>query len=231
MSWLDGMLRRAPALDGALAGKRAAYRARPGPSLDAALEAQRVVVADVESSGLDPRRDRLISIGAVAVRRGVVSLGESFQTILRQERPSADRNIVVHRIGASDQLAGCEPAAGLLDFLEFSGKDPLIAFHADFDRTLIERATRAALGFSPENTWLDLAVLAPALLSRRARRARSLDDWLQVFGIEIHDRHNALADAVATAHLLLAILAAARQQRLATWADLLSLQKGRHLLG
>ena len=60
---------------------------------------------------------------------------------------------------------------------------------------------------------------------------RSLDDWLQLFGIQNHDRHDALADALATAQLLLVVLAAAGRQGLATWADLARLQKDQRWLG
>jgi DNA polymerase III subunit epsilon len=230
MKWLSGLLRPARALDSAQAGALAAHRAIPRPDDAAALDVQRWVVVDVEASGLDPAQDQLISIGAVGVRGGRVRLEESFETLLRQDQPSVDQNILVHHIGGAAQLSGREPADALLDFLAFSGKDPFVAFHADFDRLLIERAMRTALGYRPENAWLDLALLAPALLPGRAA-GPPLDDWLQSFGIENHDRHNAVADALSTAQLLLVVLAEARRQGLATWSRLLSLQKGWEWLG
>lgn len=229
MTWLGRLARRKPALAGEQAAALAAYRSLPPPDRNAGLAAQRVVVVDVEASGLNPRTDRLISIGAVAVEGGLVRLGASFGTVLRQDRPSPEANILVHRIGGAAQTGGREPAAALLDFLAFSRKDPLVAWHAGFDRMLIERAARAALGCKPGNEWLDLAVLAPALLPGRAA-ARSLDDWLAACGIEIHDRHNALADAVATAMLLLTVLEEARRQGISGWPALLRLQRSRHLL-
>ena len=52
--------------------------------------------------------------------------------------------------------------------------------------------------------WLDLAPLAGALVPEAYRYGgRSLDDWLAAFGIECTIRHNAAADALATAELLL----------------------------
>ena len=197
----------------------------PAASLDVPFGAQRVLVLDVESSGLDPFADRLLSIGAIEVNAGVIRFDSAFEVLLRQERASADENILIHYIGGSAQLAGREPADGLLDFLHVAGKGPLVAFHADFDRVLIERAMKAALGVTPGSAWLDLALLAPALFPKHAETARVLDDWLRVFGIENHARHNALADALATAQLLLAVLAAAKACGLATWADLARLQK------
>lgn len=231
MNWLRGLLRRPPRVDGAVAAALAGYRSREQPDLGSVLAAQRVIVVDVETSGLDPFRDRLISIGAIAVQSGLVCLDESFETVLRQEVASEDHNILIHGIGGSAQMLGRDPAAALVDFLAFSGKVPLVAFHSDFDRVLIERATTAALGIKPDNLWLDLAVLAPALFPDYGRTVRTLDDWLQFFGIQNPDRHDALADALATAQLLLVVLAAAGRQGLATWAQLARLQKDQKWLG
>jgi len=231
MNWLSGLLRRQPQIDGAIAAALAGYRSQEQPDLQTALATQRVVVVDVEASGLDPTSDRLISVGAVAVQGGLVRLNDSFETVLRQETASDDRNILIHGIGGSAQLLGRDPATGLIDFLGFAGKAPLIAFHADFDRILIERTTGATLRMKPDNAWLDLALLAPALFPEHERTARTLDGWLNLFGIQNHDRHDALADALATAQLLLVVLAAAGRQGLATWADLARLQKDRRWLG
>jgi DNA polymerase-3 subunit epsilon len=162
---------------------------------------------------------------------GLARLDDSFDTVLRQDAVSDDRNILVHGIGGSAQRLGRDPASGLVDFLGFAGKAPLVAFHADFDRILIERTAAATLRMKPDNAWLDLALLAPALFPDHGRAARTLDDWLHVFGIQNHDRHNALADALATAQLLLVVLAAAGRQGLATWAELARLQNDRRWLG
>jgi len=224
MRWLNSLWRRRPVLDGAQAAALAAYRSCRLPNLHAPL-AERAVVVDVEASGLNPFQDRLISVAGISVAGGLVRLNECFEAVLRQNQPSDDRNILVHGIGGSEQLAGREPAAGLIDFLEFAGKAPLVAFHADFDRILIERATSAVLGMKPGNVWLDLALLAPALLTGPARTARNLDDWTRIFGIENYSRHNAASDALATAQLLLVVLAEANARSLGTWAQLMSLQR------
>lgn len=231
MSWLARLLRRAPALDAGKIDALDAYRSREKPDPRSPLAGQRMVVVDVETSGLDPHGDRLISIGAVAVSRGLVRLDESFEVVLQQALPSARENILVHGIGGSAQLTGQEPAEGLLDFLSFTGKVPLAAFGVDFDRVVIERATFSVLGIKPDNPWLDLAVLLPMLFARHAVAARTLDDWTRVFGIDNYARHDALADALATAQLLLVLLSEAKQHGAESCADLVRLQKNRSWLG
>ena len=104
----------------------------------------------------------------------------------------------------------------LLAFLEFAGKAPLVGFHAGFDDALIRRAMREVLGEPYERRWIDLAQLAPELLPGDARARTHLDAWLERFGIEVFSRHDAAADALATAQLLLALLPRADARGLAT---------------
>ena len=123
----------------------------------------RYVVVDTETTGLDLRRDRVIAIGAAAVDRGRLRLSDCFETVLRQDQASADANILIHGIGGQTQLHGVEPRAGMLDFLEYIGRMPLVAFRAEFDATMLERALKAIVGFPLRRTWIDLAFLLPAL--------------------------------------------------------------------
>jgi DNA polymerase III subunit epsilon len=150
-------------------------------------------------------KDHLIAIGAVAVRNGRIALADSMEIVLQQHRVSDKQNILIHGIGGTAQSEGEPPIDALLTFLEFVGCDPLIAFHVEFDQTMIGRAMRAHLGIKLKHPWADLAYVAPALYPELARRCRSLDQWMERFGIGNYARHSALADAVATAELLLAL--------------------------
>ena len=190
----------------------------------------RFIVLDVESSGLDPFRDRLLSIGAVVVSDGGIRVGEAFEIILRQDTPSAGHNILIHGIDGTTQMGGRDPRAALLAFLEYAGRAPLVGYHVDFDRVMIERAMRRALGFKPVNDWLDLARLLPALFPNQAARGRGLDHWLTAFSIENFARHAALADAFATAQLLLLVLTQAASVGRMQYADLLRLEKNQRWL-
>ena len=184
----------------------------------------RWVVLDVESSGLDARLDRLLSIAAVAVQFGPAQLnplqrpaiapGDSFEALLRQvddPAPPDRSNILLHGIGIGAQRAGVEPALAMQGLRQYVGRAPLLAFHAAFDRTLIERAMVLNGGTRMSNPWLDLAPLAAALLPHV--KAHSLDDWLEHFGIACLQRHQAAADALASAELLLRLWPALRAQR------------------
>ena len=189
------------------------------------LAAVRWVVIDCEASGLDPARDRLLALGAVAVRDGRIEPAEFFRALLRQERPSEPGNILVHGIGGEAQLAGRPAAEALPAFRQFLGEGVPVAFHAAFDAGLLRRA----LGRDAPQRWLDLAALAPARYPQHAAR-RALDEWLAAFGIVPQARHDALGDAFAAAQLLLVLLAAARRQGVATLEGLQGAARGRRWL-
>ncbi len=220
MNLLSRLLHKPPVLDAEQRRRLAAWQALPEQDLTLPIDQARLVVVDVESTGLDIRRDQLIAIGAVAVEAGRIALADGFEVILRQEAASDRDNILVHGIGGQMQRAGRPPAQALLDFLDYLGKSPLVAYHAVFDETLIRRAMLRHLGLACRRPWLDLAYVMPALLPDRAASHKALDDWTALFGITNYARHSALADALATAQLLLAALPIARARKLADFKTL-----------
>jgi DNA polymerase-3 subunit epsilon len=228
LTWLARLSRR-PRLEPEEVRALAKWRALPAPSPREAVTHLRWVVVDVESSGLDVWHDRLIAIGAVAVHGTVIELADGLDVVLRQEAVSDTANILVHGIGGTAQRTGLPPVAALLDFLTWAGKDPLVAFHAAFDTLMIGRALRTFLGLKWSPPALDLADLLPALFPD-GRDCRQLDDWLARFGIPNDARHQALADAYATAQLWQIALTRAQAAGYATWGDLARLQREQRAL-
>jgi DNA polymerase III subunit epsilon len=199
-----------PRLSPQQAEQLASWRVLPDIDRTATFDHARYVVVDVETTGLNLLTDTLISIGAVAVVNGRIALGDSFSVVLQQRESSRKENILIHGISGSAQREGVLPADALLAFLEYLGKSPLAAFHVAFDETMIKRALRQYLGISFKHPWLDLAYVLPALYPDLMRSHRALDDWAGHFDIRNDDRHNALADALVTAELLLVAIAQAR---------------------
>jgi len=231
MNWLRRLFGKMPTLSQEQSLALAAYRAQLAAAASTPLAALRFVVVDVETTGLHPYVDRLISIGAVEVDGCKVRLDSGFEVVFRQKRASANANILIHGIDGTTQLAGLDPAVAMLQFFDYAEQAPLVGFHAGFDRVMIDRAAKAALGCGTSNRWFDLAHLAPALLQVPDSAApKSLDDWTEMFGITNQARHNALADALATAQLLQVLLARASAAGIVTLADLLSLEQNQRWL-
>ena len=216
MSWLTRLFRPQIELPQGYPERIEAWRRLPAVSEKEALNEARFIVVDVETSGLDTRKDRLLSIGACAVEALRVRAGENYETILRREQASRHDNILIHGIGPQAQAGGTPPEESLMGFLEFAGKHPLVAFHAGFDQTMLDRDLRRMLGVRLPNRWLDLAQLAPALVPEARLPHAGLDEWLGYFRLRAHARHRAGDDAFATAELFLVLLARARARGLTT---------------
>ena len=146
-----------------------------------------------------------------------IALGDSFEVVLRQptRQHGPDKaNILLHGIGVGAQRDGVEPREALRwPSRASSARSPLIAFHAAFDRTLIERPAlgRAAAPGQPlARSRAGGGGAAPA------GAAHALDDWLAHFGIRCAVRHQAAADTLATAELLLRLWPRALRQHTVT---------------
>jgi DNA polymerase-3 subunit epsilon len=164
------------------------------------------MIVDVETSGLDTRKDRLLSIGACALQCLRLHTGENYGTVLHRDEPSERDNVLIHGIGPQEQAMGQAPEESLMGFLEFVGKQPLAAFHAGFDQAVLDRELRRTLGLRLPSAWIDLALLAPALVPEARLPRAGLEEWLAYFNLRVHTRHRALDDALATGELFLILL-------------------------
>ena len=186
------------------------------------VDEARWVMLDVETSGLDIRRDRLLAIAAIALRVDwstrtlSVDLGDSFEVVVRQDEASTKDNILLHGIGAQKQRDGQDPVIALRAFADYAGNAPLLAFHAAFDQAMIGRYARQHLGTDLPNPWLDIDHLCAVTYEKV--RARALDDWMSHFGITCAVRHQAAADTLAECELLQRIWPKVAPQ-CANWRD------------
>ncbi|MCY1510198.1 DNA polymerase III PolC-type [compost metagenome] len=196
--------------------------ADPQPLDERPLREQRFVVLDLETSGLNMSRDLVLSIGAVSITDGAIDLGSQFESTLQRETGKLSASVLIHGIAPSELAAGVEPSEALLGFMEFLGDSPLLAFHATFDQRMLSRALKQDLDYRLRHRFLDIAELAPMLCPEAGIRNGGLDDWVEYFGLQVLQRHNASADALVTAEIALILFSRAHRQGLESPAALAS---------
>lgn len=225
MSLFNRLFGSPPPLDPSQRARLDQWRSLPTPSTAAPVAQSRLVVVDLESTGLDPYADLPLSIGAVAVEGGRARLDQLFLRLLRQSDTGKQDAVLIHGISPSMRERGSEPAEALLDFLIYSARAPLVAYHAPFDQTLLERETRRRLGLRFKCPWLDLAWLLPALFPEARLVRAPLDAWIAHFRLAVPERHRAEVDALMTAELLLIALKRAAGRGMENFRDLSALAK------
>lgn len=179
---------------------------------DTPLHDARLVVMDLETSGLDTRRDKVLSIGAVVIEAGAIDMGSQYESTLYRENHKVTESILIHGIAPSEIAEGLDAADALLDFMEFSGQCVFLAFHAGFDQRMLRRGLREDLGLRLQHPFIDVAEMAPLLCPEAKVGRGGLDDWQTHFRLHNSQRHNAAADALATAEIALILLSRARTQ-------------------
>ena len=225
MSWWNPW--RKTQVELSLAKQRRVANLTPGKAIDQTpLKQQRWVIVDLEASGLNTLKDCILSIGAVAIEQGGIPLGKQFACTLQRAEQQVTESVLIHQLAPSKLAKGIAPATAVLRFLEFVGDSPILAFHADFDQRLLVREAKQLLNYKLEHVFYDLALLAPALSPQLEANSCSLDQCLSHFKLNILQRHNASADALATAELSLILLHLAEQQGIHTLADWDRLYRG-----
>lgn len=194
--------------------QRLANLASAAPLSEDLLRQQRWVVVDLETSGLNMSRDQVLSIGAVVIEDGAIDLGQQFERTLLRPHQKLSPAVLIHGLAPSAIAAGSEPVQALLDFMEFVGDSPLLAFHAPFDQHMLSRALKESLDHQLEHHFIDVAEIAPMLFPQANLRKAGLDDWTQFFGLQAQERHHASADALVTAELALILFSHARRQQI-----------------
>lgn len=155
---------------------------------------------DLETTGLNPKIDKIMEIGAVKVIDGVVT--EEFTTFVNPGRRLEER--VIELTGIDDSMLEGAPAVDevlprLLTFLE---ELPLLGHRILFDYSFLKKAA-VNQKFIFEKNGIDTLKIARRYLP--ALEHRTLEYLCEYYQIP-HNAHRALGDALAT-HQLYQILA------------------------
>ncbi len=176
-----------------------------------ALEA---VVLDTETTGLDPRAARVVEVGAVAIRNGAVDDREVFESFVSGGQPIPGGATAIHGIKDSDLVGSPSFASALADLVAFIGDRPVIGHSVGFDLAVMRRECALAGIAFPSWPILDTRLLAQIAAPSLAEY--SLDGLAAWLRTPVQNRHRALSDATATAHIFLGLVPHLRDQGIRT---------------
>ena len=174
------------------------------------IEQVRFVLLDSETTGLDPRKDRLITIGAVAVQGGEIVLEDSYEALLKVDYNTSA--VTVHGITQEESQAGIDEPEALSQFLDYLKDGVIVGHHIGHDVATFNAGYERHWGFTLSNLSLDTMALALVLEADGAFTGHqnfhnfSLDALCERFGVIPHDRHTAPGDAFMTAQVFQRLL-------------------------
>lgn len=198
---------------------------------DAPIAETRYVVVDTELTGLNKRKDAIVSVGAVRMTGGRIDLGSAFSRLVSPRTALTAESVVIHEITPSEVAA--EPAIGavLAEFLDFCGNDVLVGYCVSIDLAFITRELKRLRREPLPNAAVDTAVviewLRKRMKSHRCLAVRQeftkLYDLARCFGITVNGAHKALMDAYITAQLFQRMLPLLQQLGIETVGELVKI--------
>jgi DNA polymerase-3 subunit epsilon/CBS domain-containing protein len=175
------------------------------------------IAFDSETTGLDTSSARMIQLGAVRIVHGQVDEAQNFQQMINPGVPIPAESQAIHGISDADVATAASFAEVVGAFDDWRQDSVLIGYATGFDLAMLKREKQIAdLEWSVPRC-LDVRFLVN-LLSPNLPDF-SLDTIAGWIGVETHNRHSALGDAIATAEIFVALIPGLRERGIRTLAE------------
>lgn len=186
---------------------RSLFRRRDDP-LNAPWRTVDYVVVDLETTGLDLRRDAIASYGATVIEDGRMIAARNVYGLVHPERTLSPKSITIHTLRPAD-LADAPPLSDAVKILDALLADRVLVAHAAWiEQSFLSRAFKAH-GKRLRCKVIDTAAMARAagLVASHASGEPDLERLATQLGLPVDTPHHALGDAITTAQIFLALVA------------------------
>lgn len=196
------LLRKAP--DGPLRE----YLKLPFPARKTDYRELEYVAIDLETTGLDPRKEHILSVGLVVMNGRRIDLSTAEHIFLRTSRDIPEESAVIHQITDDQAARGNEIAIEMPHLLEILRGRVMIAHHARIETGFISAACEGLYGLKLPIPAVDTQAIALRWFQQRdkhiAPNELRLHALRERYNLPRYPAHNALSDALAAAELFLA---------------------------
>ena len=169
-------------------------------------EGDELVVFDTETTGLKPKKDEILSIGAVIIKGDQILTSQTFEVFLKPSKKISEKSITIHNIRPCDLEDAQEPHEGIDAFLHFIGSRTLIGYYLEFDVEMINKYIKPWLGISLPNRQIEVSALyfdKKINLIPQGNIDLRFDTIMRNLNIPNMGQHNAVNDAIMTAMIYL----------------------------
>lgn len=163
---------------------------------------KRYVVFDCETTGLDHRKDVILSIGAVAVSDNSVIVNDSLELFIKQDLYKSE-TAPIHGILKEGKEEKIVEAEAIIRFLEFIKNSTLVGHNVNFDIEMINQALKRLDVGKLKNDSMDTDAMYQKFKGLQEDQHSTLDELCKILKVEKSDRHTASGDAFITALVFL----------------------------
>lgn len=178
---------------------------------DRPIESYEFVSFDTELTGLNPKKDQIVSIGAVRIKNLQIIPGDNFFIYVKPSTDLPKDSTLIHGI-TPEQLEMAPPLQDVLpEFVKYCGSALLVGHYVALDMAFINRAARRLLGGTLQSPCVDSMKLAQTFQEYQRKShfgynpgvSLNLNTLAREYDLPLFAQHDALEDALQTAYLFL----------------------------
>jgi len=179
------------------------------------------VILDIESTGLNPKEDRILSIGAIKIKNNQIKVSDTLELYLNQKEFNPD-TATIHGILKNEDGQKLSESEAIKELIEYLGNSVIVGHSISFDISIINELIKRNFAEKLLNKTLDTVDLYKRVKGGdyKTGSSLSLDALSLEFNIPQSDRHNAAGDALITAILFLKLNARLKTRGVNTLIDL-----------
>ncbi|MDO9275949.1 MAG: 3'-5' exonuclease [Lutibacter sp.] len=163
----------------------------------------RFVALDTETTGFDYENDRILCIGAVAIKNNKILVSDSVEIYIKQDVFNKE-TVKIHGIRKDGNEAKLSEEEAIIKLIGYLDDAVIVAHHTAFDVTMINQALKRLKVGPLESKQLDTNYLHKKIAKTNTyKKIFSLEELCEIYNVKMHDRHTALGDALITAYLFL----------------------------
>lgn len=171
--------------------------------------ADKWVSIDLEMTGLNPKTDHILSVGAVHIQKvqgaWQIDSQNALSLVCRPPIMPSNDSIIVHGLRPIDVEQGISYDELIVQLLPFIGNLPLVGFCVQMDKSFIDELVRPFLGVSLINACLDVSLIEQNQAQKRlgshdmVARRKHLNELIDDYQVPRLPAHDALNDALNAA--------------------------------
>ena len=164
------------------------------------------VSLDCETTGLNPKKDEILSIGAVLIKDNKILMRKTFNIFLKPSKNINPESIKIHHIRPIDLENGLDPQDAIYQLLDFIGSRPIVGYYIKFDVAIISKYTKKFIGIKLPNETIEVSSMYYKTRKRSSDYEfidLKFDTILKNLNIPALGKHDALNDAIMTSMIFL----------------------------
>jgi DNA polymerase-3 subunit epsilon len=167
------------------------------------------VCFDCETTGLDPKKDDIISIGAVTIKDNTVVSSKKFVRFIKPKTKLQTEAIKVHHIRECDLESAEDIDDVILEFIDYIGNKPLVGYFLEFDIAMINKYLKPKLGIKLPNRAYEVSAIYYDYKIEKIPQSNidlRFDVIMEDLKIPTMGKHDAYNDALMTSLIFIKLL-------------------------